>query len=196
MLSRSDVRYNCYRMKKNKPDAKVLEVAALVEPLLDASQTWDKFATEWDIMVSLKGEIVIIKPELDEKFIHETCLEKKMLAKKGLTDEDFSDRQHNIVNTVESIMLDRIMTWENYNSVWGTKVNKELFLIETFMRNTNTGQKPVTEEMIKGSMQAFPVADNPERENKPSVQMGEFTNMTPEEIEKFQAVLQMMKNKG
>lgn len=196
MHTRSEIRHSCYRMKKGAATAKNLEVVALVEPLLAEHQTWNKFAIEWDIMIGTGGQIVVIKPELDELYVHQTCLEMKLLSQKGLDTAGLDDRQLNIIHIVESLMLDGIMQWQNYNSAWGTKVNREALMIETFLKNTNMGQKPVTDDMIQGSMQAFPVADNPDRNTTTTVNVGEFTEMSPEEIEKFQAVLDMMKKKG
>jgi len=183
-------------MKNGVATDKNKEIAKVVEPLLKEGQTWSNFSTEWDIMLDLNKNIVVIKPELDEHYIHSTCLEKKLYEKKGLSDEEFDNRQRNIIDIVESVMLDGIMQWSNYNEVWQTRVNKENGVVETHLKKQVNTQKPVTEDMIQGSMRAFPIAENPERGVKQEAKVDSFSEMSPEEIEKFQAMLELMKKQG
>ena len=195
-MNRGEIRHSCYRMKNGVATDKNKEIAKVVEPLLKEGQTWSNFSTEWDIMLDLNKNIVVIKPELGEHYIHSTCLEKKLYEKKGLSDEEFDNRQRNIIDIVESVMLDGIMQWSNYNEVWQTRVNKENGVVETHLKKQVNTQKPVTEDMIQGSMRAFPIAENPERGVKQEAKVDSFSEMSPEEIEKFQAMLELMKKQG
>lgn len=192
MYSRSELRHACYRAKNNAATEKNKVVLEVVEPLLSDSQTWSGFGTKWDLMLDTNNNIKIIKPEVDSEFIKDTCLEIKMSIKNDMPLDDLSERQLNVKHIVESQMLDGIMTWQNYNKVWKVFVDKDVGMIGTSVIHEQPTQKPVTDEMIQGSMKP---AKGIESIEKTTISMNEPTAMTPEEIAKFEAILEQMKNK-
>lgn len=187
-MTRSELRHACYRARKNAATEKNKEALALVEPLLTDKQTWSNFSTEWDLMVNTAGNIIIIQPELDSEFIKSTCLDIKLSVMKGLPLDELSDRQQNIKSIVESQMLDGLMDWTNYNSKWRVFVNKDVGMIETKLIS-QPGQKPVTQEMIQGSMKTTNVTSI----EKTTIKVDEPKPMSAEEIAQFEALLAKMK---
>lgn len=158
MFSRSELRHACFRAKNNVATDKNKDLLRHVEPLLKIYQKWNNFTTEWDLLVNSKNEIIIIKPEVDYDFIHSICLEVSFLAKRNLKFEcntksvEYNDRCLNIITIIESLMLDNIMTWKNYNINWGVSVDSTSKQIKTNLYNAPINQIEVTEEMIQNSM--------------------------------------------
>lgn len=151
MITRSDLRNACYRAKKGVAQDKHRPLLDMIEPLLDVHQRWENFPAVWDVMV--KGdEVKIITPETDYDYIHSTILEASLLDRKGISFDSFDDRQANIITIVQILMLDGIMTWENYNKDWGVKIDPELKQLQTVMYKVKPSQIQVTDEMIKASM--------------------------------------------
>lgn len=187
-MTRSELRHACYRAKKNAATDKNRALLTLVEPLLQDSQTWSNFADEWDLMLDTNKNIVIIQPEVDLEFIRGTCLEIKMSIKKDLPLDDLSDRQMNIKSIVESQMLEGLMDWSNYNKTWKVTVNKDVGMIETQLMSS-PGQKPVTNEMIQGSMKTTGVTSV----EKTTIEVEQPKPMSAEEIAQFEQLLQKMK---
>jgi hypothetical protein len=152
MYSRSDVRHACFRAKKNAASEDNKKILAEVEKLLSPGQRWDNFTKIWDVLIDKIGQIVIIKPETNYDYIHSTCLEASLYTKKNLSFDDFSDRQKNIILTVETLMLEKLMTWENYNKNWGVELDPVTKIIKTKLYNAPSRQIEVTPEMITASM--------------------------------------------
>ena len=152
MYSRSDIRHACFRAKKNVATDENKKVLAEVEKLLLPGQRWDNFTKVWDVLIDKAGKIVIIKPETDYDYIHSTCLEASLYSKKNISFDDFSDRQKNIILTVETLMLENLMTWENYNKNWGIELDPVNKSIKTKLFNVVSSQIEVTPEMITASM--------------------------------------------
>lgn len=152
MYRRSEIRHACFRAKKNAATEENKKVLAIVEPLLDVHQRWENFGTVWDVLLDSNSNIIIIKPETDYDFIHTTCIEASLYKKNGIKFDSFSDRQKNIIVTVETLMLDNLMSWESYGKAWGVEVDQSTKTIKTRLYNVRSSQIEVTDEMIKSSM--------------------------------------------
>lgn len=151
MVTRSELRNACYRAKKGVATEAHQPLLDMITPLLSDRQNWKNFPSEWDVMI--KGDKVkIIKPETDYNYIHSTLLEAALYKKQGIDFDSFTDRQLNIIHTVEILMLEGLMTWANYNKVWGVVVDPELKQIKTTLYNVKSTQIEVTDDMIKASM--------------------------------------------
>jgi hypothetical protein len=188
MYPKSKIRYVCYRAKNNCILDKHKEILEYVEQFLGPEHKWDRFSVTWDILVDRKtGQLEIIKPEDDINYIHNTCLEAKILAKKGLSFDDFNQRQENIIKIVETHMLSGIMDWTNYGEVWDVDVSNNVKQITTKMINVKTSQIEVTEEMIEASKR-YP----DEIPDRPTVSESEIRDATPEEIEKIREKMSNM----
>lgn len=193
MYKRSELRHACFRAK-NKAETKENKILLdLIIPLLSESQRFENFAEVWDILLDRKKNIVVIKPESDADFIKTVCQEKSFQVKYK-TEPDaksWADRHSNIIVIVESLMLDKLMTWETYNTTWGVEVDANLKQINTKLF-VQLKQKEVTEEMITASM------DSPESTEYigPQINTIEATPMSKEEIKKFESFLKTQeKNK-
>jgi hypothetical protein len=149
MYSRSDIRHACFRAKNSALSEKNQKIIDIVVPLLGAHQRFDNFATVWDILVDVGGNIVVVNPETDIEFIRSTCLEKQFQVKYGVN-TPMDSRKQNIITIVDILMLDGKMTWENFEAVWGVGFDAQIKMIYTKMFVPTT-QKTVTEEMIQAS---------------------------------------------
>lgn len=149
MFKRSELRHACYRAKNNAVTEKNRILLDVIEPMLERWQNWKNFATEWDILVDPTGKIHIVKPETDYDFIHSTLLEASICAKNNIP-FNFDDRKQNIVEQTEILMLEKVMTWENYNTVWGIFVDTQINAFRTRLY-AKPSQKAVTDEMISAS---------------------------------------------
>jgi hypothetical protein len=183
MYSRSDVRHACFRAKKNVASENNKIILQQVEKLLIPGQRWDNFTKVWDLLVDKTGKIVIIKPETDYDFVHSTCLEASLYFRKNMGFDDFSDRQRNIVLIVETLMLDNLMSWDNYGKAWGVEIEPVTNILKTKLYNVTSKQVEVTPEMITASMKdadGSPLSEPKVLEAKP---------MTPEQKEAFEEFL-------
>ena len=151
MYTRSELRHACYRAKKGVATEKNQLLLDLIKPLLQPHQRWENFSKVWDILVSKSGDIKVIKPETNYDYIHNTLLEASLYAKQGIDFDSFDDNQMNIIEQVEILMLDNIMSWKNYNRVWGVEIDPELKTLKTKLYNVDPGQIEVTQEMIEAS---------------------------------------------
>lgn len=152
MYTRSELRHACFRAKKGAVTEKNQPLLDIIQPLLQVHQRWENFTKEWDILVTNSGEVKIIKPETNYEYVHNTLLEAALYAKQGIDFDSFDDRQMNIINQVEILMLDNIMKWANYNRVWGVEIDPELKTMRTKLYNVDPKQIEVTQEMITASM--------------------------------------------
>lgn len=152
MYTRSELRHACFRAKKGAVTEKNQPLLDIIQPLLQVHQRWENFTKEWDILVTNSGEVKIIKPETNYEYVHNTLLEAALYAKQGIDFDSFDDRQMNIINQVEILMLDNIMKWANYNRVWGVEIDPELKTMKTKLYNVDPKQIEVTQEMIYASM--------------------------------------------
>lgn len=152
MYTRSELRHACFRAKKGAVTEKNQPLLDIIQPLLQVHQRWENFTKEWDILVTNSGEVKIIKPETNYEYVHNTLLEAALYAKQGIDFDSFDDRQMNIINQVEILMLDNIMKWANYNRVWGVEIDPELKTMQTKLYNVDPKQIEVTQEMIYASM--------------------------------------------
>ena len=151
MYTRSEIRHSCYRAKNNAVTEKNRVILDLVEPLMQHNHRWDNFAEVWDVMVTKENQIKIVYPETNYDYIHSTLLKATLYNEMGRSFTDLDDRAYSLVVQVEQIMLDGIMTWENYNTVWGVEVDITTNSIRTRMYNTKSTQIEVTQEMIEAS---------------------------------------------
>jgi hypothetical protein len=150
-MKRSELRYACYRAKGDKIAEDVDAALELVNSVRQPFHHWSGFAQDWDILVDSTGAIKIIKPETDYDTIHNVLLEAALYAKQGVDFDSFTDAQQNIITQVEILMLDKIMTWQNYNRVWGVEVDIAMKQIKTKLYNLKASQYEVTEDMIRAS---------------------------------------------
>lgn len=151
MFSRSEIRHACYRAKNKVATARNREILALVEPLMQHNHRWDNFAEVWDVIVTRDKEIKIVYPETNYDYIHTTLLKAVLYVELGRPFDDLDDRAFSLVTQVEQLMLDGVMTWANYNTVWGVVVDPSTNSIKTTMYNVKPSQIEVTAEMIEAS---------------------------------------------
>ena len=151
MFSRSEIRHACYRAKNNRVSEKNREILALVEPLMQHNHRWDNFAEVWDVIVTKDKQIKIVYPETNQDYIHTTLLKAALFVEMGRPLDDLDDRAFSLVSQVEQLMLDGVMTWANYNTVWGVVVDPSTNSIKTTMYNLKSTQIEVTAEMIEAS---------------------------------------------
>lgn len=178
-MNKSQIRHALYRMKNGKPCEDKQFVYDKIQTLLAPDQTWNDFAVKWDIMLG-DNDIVIISPETDYNFIHDTCLEKSFSVRSGI-DFNGTPRQMNVIQIVELSMLDK-MDWNSYNKTWGVYVDQELKRIHTKLFKTVINK--VTDEMIKNSAKS----DGAAMTATPSldvIEMSAPVPMTEQEIKKF-----------
>lgn len=151
MYSRSEIRHVCYRAKKNAVSNAQKPILDVIQGLLKEGQRFENFTVEWDVLVTKEGDVRIIKPETDYDYIHSTLIEASLYARQKVGFDCFDDRQRNIISQVENLMLDNIMSWDNYNRVWGVDLDPVLHTIKTRLYNIDPRQKEVTEDMIEAS---------------------------------------------
>jgi hypothetical protein len=171
MYTRSEIRHACYRAKNDAATEKNREVLALVEPLLNETQRWANFSEVWDVIVTKNKEIKVVYPESNYDFIHTTLLKAQLFKELGKQFEDLNDREYSLVVQIDQLMLDGVMTWENYNKAWGIVTDPSTNSIKTTLYNAPTNQIEVTAEMIEASKKD---ADgSPLKQQEPNVLMAE-----------------------
>lgn len=189
-MNRSQVRHALYRAKNNIFAEDKQYIYDLVEPIIPVNESWQTFATKWDIFV--RDDIIsIIKPEIDYDFIHTTCLEKSLHVKNDIKMQ-LTDRQDNAIQIVELNMLEGEMTWQTYNKTWGVFVDTELKRIHTKLFRTVVNE--VTEEMIRDSAKSDGAA-MAEVPSIPVITLDEPVAMTRQEIEQFEGAIKTKKRK-
>lgn len=151
MLTRSQIRHACYRAKNKAATAANQEILNQVEPLLIEGQTWDNFSDIWDIFVNKGGEIKIVHPERDAKFIEKTLLKISTYFEIGKSLDSLTERELNVYAQVNPLLLDGVMTWENYQTVWSANLDSSTNAIRTKLFNVKSTQIEVTPEMIEAS---------------------------------------------
>lgn len=180
MLTRYDVRYNCFRMK-NGIQPKSPEIIEILTPLVEAKRfAWKDFADKWDVVVK-NGEVIVIASVKDINAVSEVCTKRAMVEQHGLAVEWTAEEQ-SIIDMVESQFLDGIMSWKNYRQTWNIRFDHETNKIVTNVIREKT-QLDVTEEMIdkklKEAMEASKMVND-------SVQNTLVARpMTEEEVEKY-----------
>lgn len=192
MYSRSEFRHACYRAKKGAATSENRQVLALIEPLMEPQHRWENFASEWDVIVTKDNQVKIVFPEKSYDFIHSTLLKAALYDEMGKSFSDLSDREFNIVMQIEQLMLDGVMTWSNYNSLWGVTLDSANNHIKTVMYSKGSSQIEVSEDMIKASMKD---ADgNPL--SQPETNILETKPMTAEQKQQFEEFLARKYNKA
>ena len=171
-ITRSDLRYALYRMKKNTANDQHQQLAKLVVDQLPHGESWSTFANRWDVFVDSNGKITVIRPEDDYSFVFNTCLEKAMCERQGV-DMEPTPRQANVIQIVELNMLEGKMTWSNFNRAWSVHVDPELKRISTHLATTVVNQ--VTDEMIAASVQS----DGSPHQGTPGIAVIEMSEPTP-----------------
>jgi hypothetical protein len=151
MYSRSELRHVCFRAKNNAVSDQQKSIKEMIESLLSVGQRFENFTTLWDVLVTKSGDVKIIKPETDYDYIHSTLIEASLYTRQKISFDCFDDRQSNIITQVESLMLENLMNWENYNRVWGVELDPTLKTMKTKLYNVDPRQKQVTDEMIEAS---------------------------------------------
>ena len=154
MYSRKNVRYSIARCRKEG------EHPAMYQEIFDWAMEQkpehlelEDFPDEWDILVTRDNKLLFINPERDISYVQATCAEAKVLSKHGIGFEDLNDRQLNIIQIVETAMLDGKMQWQNYGDGWRVLLDVATGKIDTQLLNVQPGQTMVTEEMIQASNQ-------------------------------------------
>ena len=151
MYTRSELRYACYRAKANNITDDLADKIELIKSLLSPYQPWSAFPKDWDVLVNVLGEVKIIKPVTNYEFLHSTLIEASLYVKQKIPFDSFTDEQLNIITQVEQLMLENVMTWENYNRVWGVNIDTVQNQIKSRLYNVNSSQLEVTDDMIKAS---------------------------------------------
>lgn len=151
MNNRSELRYACYSAKKGIINDNIKNSLDVIAPLLTVGQNWSNFSVVWDIIISRPGDVKIIKPETDYDYIHSTLIEAALYKKQGISLDTFSDRQLGIIDQVSTLMVDGLMSLENYNKNWGISVDPDLKQIKTRLYNVKKTQIEVTDAMIEAS---------------------------------------------
>lgn len=188
MYSRSEIRHACYRAKNGAVTEKNKSILALIEPLLQHNYKWENFSIEWDVIVTRDKQIKLIKPERDYDFVHKALLKASLYDEMSKPFDDLEDRERNIVIQVESLLLDKIMTWKNYNTVWGVELDKISNVIKTKMYGTTSSQIEVTPEMITASMKdADGSAMSDKRDGETVLEMKPMTDAQRKAFEEFLA---------
>lgn len=185
MYKRSELRHACFRAKNGAQTEANSVLLAVIEPLLVIGQRWDNFASEWDVMIAKDGSVKIVKPEVDLDYVKTVCQEKSFCVKYG-KEEDWSDRDQNIITIIETLMLDKLMTWESYGKAWGVDIDMGLKMLSTRLFRQSS-QKEVTEEMILASR----VSDDDKPfigEETKEVQL-EVKELTPEQAKQFEQAM-------
>lgn len=189
MYTRSQLRHACFRAKNNRlteDNKKTLEV---VSPLLAEHQTWSTFADKWDLITTKSGEIIIIKPESDYDYVHSTCIEARTLVRLG-QEIAFSDpRKENVIQVVENLMLDNMMSWSNYGEAWGVTIDVALKQIRTKLYHVEPTQIEVTQEMIDASR----ISDPAPLTQAPDTELL-AEKMTPEQEKLFKNLISKLGN--
>lgn len=185
MYSRSELRHVCYRAKNKAASDVQKPIVEFIESLLKVGQRFENFTEEWDILVAKNGDVKIVKPESDYDFIHSTLIEASLYTRQKISFDCFDDRQSSIISQVEAVMLDNLMTWTNYNKVWGVTLDPKLKTLSTKMYNVVPRQIEVTEQMIEASKKD---ADGSAlSKSEPNVL--EMKTMTDEQSKEFEAFL-------
>ena len=151
MYTRSEIRHACYRAKNNALSEKNREILKQVEPLLQTHHRWDNFAEVWDVIIGKGGSIKIVYPETNSDYINTILLRAQLFVEMGKPFTDLDDRAFSLVNQVEQLMLEGVMTWENYNKTWGIEVDSQYKSLKTVLYNSKSSQIEVTDEMIEAS---------------------------------------------
>lgn len=185
MYSRSELRHACFRAKNKAVSEQQKPIIELIESLLEVGQRFENFTELWDILIAKNGDVKIIKPETDYDFIHSTLIEASLYTRQKISFDCFDDRQSSIISQVEALMLDNLMTWENYNKVWGVSLDPKLKTLSTKMYNVDPRQIQVTEEMIEASKKD---ADGSAL-STPEPNVLEMKTMTDEQSKEFEAFL-------
>lgn len=185
MYTRSELRHACFRAKKGAATEKNQPFLDIIQPLLKVHERWENFGKVWDILISKSGDVKIVKPETNYDFIHSTLIEASLYTRQKISFDCFDDRQSGIISQVEALMLDNLMTWENYNKVWGVELDPTLKTLRTKMYNVDPGQIEVTEQMIEASKKD---ADGSAL-STPEPNVLEMKTMTDEQSKEFEAFL-------
>lgn len=103
MLTRSNIRYACFRKQSGTALPKHEETLDEVKKILIEGDTWENFSNTWDIFVG-KGKIHRIVPEKDYDYVHTSCTEFKVKTSLGMSNEEIyeglNDRQKNLFDVV------------------------------------------------------------------------------------------------
>lgn len=143
--ARSDVRYNCFRMKRGNVPKRQDIIDEIQRQL--GEYTWSEFGEEWDVAVT-PTRLKVIPSIKDINKVSEICAYKYIAAKKGFEIDNLSDEEEAIISMIESQFLDGKMSWSNYRETWGVRWENERNRIETYLMHTPQGQITVTDEMI------------------------------------------------
>lgn len=151
MLTRSQIRHACYRAKNKVATDANKEILNQIEPLLLEGQNWDNFSNTWDIFVDRNGKVKIVHPERNASFIEKTLLKISTYFEIGMVLDHLTDREMNVYDQVNPLLLDGVMTWENYQKVWDATLDVNTNAIRTKLFNIKSNQIEVTPEMIEAS---------------------------------------------
>lgn len=144
MLTRYDVRYNCYRMKKgNTP--KNQEIIDQVNTAR-GKFSWEEFADTWDVAV--KGDQILAFASIkDVNAVTEVCAKKQMITEMGV-DKEWTPEEDAIIQMIESQFLEGIMDWSGYKKTWRVKWDDDQKRITTELLNLPKTQTEVTQELV------------------------------------------------
>ena len=151
MINRSKLRHACYRMKNGVATPANETMILCITSQMAPHMTWKNFGVVWDVMVTSQGKVLVIKPEHDTDFIHKTLLKMGLYVESNTPLTKLSEREFNVVEQVRPLLLEGIMDWMNYDSVWGVSLEKDTNVIKTVLFNAPKTQIEVTAEMIEAS---------------------------------------------
>lgn len=143
---RSDVRYDCFRMKKGFAPKRQDLIDEIQKHLGD--YRWGGFGEEWDVAVT-PTRIKVIPSIKDINKVTEICSYKYIASKKGFDIDNLTDQEESIILMIEAQFLDGKMSWSNYRENWGVRWDDERKRVETYLMNVSQGQITVTDEMIQ-----------------------------------------------
>lgn len=179
MITRYEVRNNCYRMKKGVAPRDP-EIIAEIDSLRDG-RSWVDFDDTWDVVVK-KEKIIVIPSIKDLNLVSETCAKKNLTVEIGV-EKEWSVQEDAVIQMIEAQFLEGIMTWSNYREKWNVRWNFDQNRVETYIVNRPSIQTEVTQEMIDAKL----------RESMKSIPKSttslEVRPMTEEEKDKFTKML-------
>lgn len=144
MVTRYEVRNNCFRMQRGVPPTNPALIAEIDK--LRGNFSWQDFSSEWDVNVT-DGKIYVYKSIKDINSVSDVCAKKSMSAEMSI-EKNWTDEEQAIINMIESQFLEGKMDWINYKKTWRIRWDNEQNRIVTEVIRNTPIQKEVTQAMI------------------------------------------------
>lgn len=139
MYTRSEVRQACFKAKSGSISESQLKIYDGVKSLFQAHHKIENFPKEWDVAVDRSGKIHLITPEIDRDFVTSVCAEARLKTQHKLPWE-WNTREQNVIDIIETELLEGVTGWENYNQKWSVEIDIELKRIKTKLLNVTPSQ--------------------------------------------------------